>query len=114
MQECVFSTASAVVTSEELLDQQRRLIADTDFRSHFDQLADFPKVERFEVDAKEVPSLAINNPFGVGSRRAFVVTSQVIYGIVRMFDVYTDQSQSELQLFDDFSAAVVWLNLNTK
>jgi len=49
------------------------------------------------------------NPFGPGARRAVVVTNDVVFGMARMYQILTDESSDELQIFRNMDDALRWL-----
>jgi hypothetical protein len=49
------------------------------------------------------------NPFGAGARRALVVTSDVVFGMARMYQILRDESPDELQIFRKVDDAFRWL-----
>jgi len=55
--------------------------------------------------------LAALNPFGAGSRRALVVASDVVFGMARMYQILTEPSPDEFELFRDFDKALDWLGV---
>lgn len=111
---CVLSHARGVVTDDDLLGHQRRLIAEPGFRSDLNQLWDVRNLDGVEVTVGAIRTLAQLNPFGKGSRRALLVDSQLAYGLARMFQSYTDASLDEVEVFWDEAAAHHWLVLGEK
>ena len=98
-----------VVTDRELLAHVRALTADPRFAQHFHQLTDLREVTDFEVTASTIREMARLNPFGAGARRALVVTSHEVFGMVRMYQLLTDESPDELQIFWKTVDALRWL-----
>jgi hypothetical protein len=45
------------------------------------------------------------------ARRAFVVTSEVAFGLARMFDILTEDRGHELQVFTTMPEAREWLGM---
>jgi len=88
----VLSRGWGVVTDRELLAHVRALTADPRFAPHFHQLADLRDVTDFEVTASTIREMAKLNPFGAGARRALVITSGEVFGMVRMYQLLTDES----------------------
>lgn len=108
----VLSRASGRLTDSDLLEHQRQLRSDPAFQPDLNQLFDFRDVTDVEVTAAGIHSLAERNPFGSGARRAFVVASQAMYGMMRMFQILTDTHPDELRvLFQDLGSANAWLRL---
>ena len=107
----VFSRATGVLTDGDLLEHQRQLGNDPDFRPDHDQLFDFRGVTRLATSSAVVYALAEANPFGAGSRRAVTAPSDVVFGVARMFETLTSGSAHVLRLFRDHDAAMRWLGL---
>jgi hypothetical protein len=84
---------------------------DPAFRVLFDGLrGDFSK-----LSADDLRRIARNTPMGPGARRAFVVNSEVNYGLVRMFGSLSENEGLgfPFALFDSMEAAIRWLNSPT-
>ena len=56
--------------------------------------------------------LALQSPFGPGSRRAIVVDADVVFGVSRMYEVFAHEMGPEIQIFRDMDAARAWLGLD--
>jgi len=108
----VLSRAWGVLCDDDLLGRQERLRDDPDFRPDLNEVFDFRAVTRVEVTTRGVQLLADRNPFGAGSRRAFVVEQPVMYGVSRMFQAMTDRHPDELRVqFDAMDDARKWCGL---
>jgi hypothetical protein len=105
----VLSRGWGVVTDRELLAHVRALTADPRFAPHFHQLADLRDVTDFEVTASTIREMAKLNRFGAGARRALVITSDEVFGMVRMYQLLTDESPDELKIFRKMDDALRWL-----
>jgi len=105
----VLSRGWGVVTDRELLAHVRALTANPRFAPHFHQLADLRDVTDFEVTASTIREMAKLNPFGAGARRALVITSDEVFGMVRMYQLLTDESPDELKIFRKMDDALRWL-----
>ncbi len=102
-------SAIGTVSAQEFLDQQAAMALDPDFEPDFDQLYDLRKMKNFGGAANNVSALAVASPFATGSRRALVASSDVIFGLARMFQTLSDESGGEIQIFRDMDAAEAWL-----
>jgi hypothetical protein len=110
--EIVFSTATGRVTDAELWAHQDQLRADPRFRPHFRQLFEVRAVDQVEVTVEGVRRLAARNPFGAGAKRAAVADHAVVFGLARMFELLTDRTPDEMQVFTDMTEARQWLELD--
>lgn len=110
----VYSRAWGVLTDDDLLDHQRRVRDDPDFRPGLNQLFDFYDVSEVAVTPAGIRTLAERNPFGDGARRAFTVRpgALAMFGLLRMFELLTSEHPDELRVqFDDVRMARQWLGL---
>lgn len=105
----VLSRGWNTVTDRELLAHVRTLTADPRFARNFRQLADLRDVTDVQVTAPTIREMARLNPFGPGARRAVVVTSDVVFGMARMYQILADESSDELQIFRNVDDALRWL-----
>ena len=107
----VFSSAYGTIIDDEAFSHQDKLRNDPDFVSNFSQLADFSKVTKIYLSTDAIHHLAERNPFGLGSKRAFVAPVDLLYGLVRMFQILTDNHPDELTVFRDIHEARKYLSL---
>lgn len=107
----IFSRAAGKLTGEDLRGHQQRLRSDPGFDRHFDQLWNFLDVEAIDVSTATVRELASARSFDPGARRAFVVSSDFAYGLMRMFQQLHDGAPEELRLFRSLEEAEAWLGL---
>jgi hypothetical protein len=110
----VLSRGWDIVTDRELLAHVRALTIDPRFVRNLHQLADLRDVADVEVTAATIREMASLNPYGDGSRRA-VVTSDVLFGMARMYQILRDEPTDELEIFRTLDDALRWLGiLNAK
>lgn len=107
----VISRGWGAVSGDDLLWHARAVRADPRFEPGFSQLADLSGVTDLGARPAAMRLLAIENPFGAGSRRAFVASSDVAFGMARMYELMTDQSPDESRVFRDLSVAIDWLGM---
>jgi hypothetical protein len=105
----VLSRGWDVVMDRELLAHVRILTADPRFARDFRQLADLRDVTDVQITASTIREMVKLNPFGAGARRAVVVTNDVVFGMARMYQILTDESPDELQIFRKVDDALQWL-----
>ena len=82
----VIVTATGVMTAHDVLEFCRQVANDPEFDPSFSQLGDVSGAE-VDLSADEVRLFAQSSPFALDSRRAFVGTSPVVYGLARMFEI---------------------------
>jgi len=108
----VLSRAWGLLTDDELARHQQELSADPAFDPSFDQLFDFEGVTRTDLTTIGIRLLARSNTFGEHSRRAFVVVSQSMFGMMRMYELLLAEDPDDLRVqCDHIAAAREWLGL---
>jgi hypothetical protein len=100
-----------VLTSEEIVTHYDALRADPDFDPTFSQLADLQDVTKFAVDAKTLRSEALLRTFHPSARRALVASSDIAFGLSRMYGSYAELAAQNLQVFRAKDEAEEWLGL---
>jgi hypothetical protein len=108
----VFSRAWGALTDAELAAHARALQEDPHFDPGFRQLADFRDVGELRVTAEGVRSLVHLNPFAKDARRAFVVGTDVMYGMVRMYQLTLDVEPGSIHVCRSMDEALEWLGLD--
>jgi len=109
----VISTASGTVTYSDIAAHQVGLKNHPDFDPSFDQLIDGTGVTNVAVTAEEIRTVARQRIFAVNSRQAFATSSELAYGMSRMFELYREASGSgrPVRVFNSLDAAQEWLHL---
>ncbi len=110
----VFSRAWGVLTDDDLLEQQRCLGQNPEFKPSLKQLFDFREVTDVQVTGHGIRALAERDQFHQDVRRAFVIHpgAQLMFGLMRMFESLTTEFPDELRVqFDHMRKAREWLGL---
>ncbi|MCE9568257.1 MAG: hypothetical protein K8U57_40170 [Planctomycetes bacterium] len=111
----VFSKATGVYGKADVVDHMDRLQSNPDFRPQFNQLADFRDVSIMTLSADDIRQLAKRTIFSVSSRRAFVVTGELEFGLARMFGTYRELAgESGIVTFREMKDALAWLSLSVE
>ena len=97
------------MTDRELLTHVRALTIDPRFSRDFRQLVDLRDVTDVQITASCIREMARLNPYGAGARRAVVVTNDVVFGMARMYQILSDESPDELQIFRKVDEGLEWL-----
>lgn len=105
----VYSRAWGVLTETVLFAHSHMLARDPRFQSSFAQLSDLREVTDVAFSSAIVRDVAASSPFGAGARRALVVSSNLIFGMARMYEVLRENAADELMVFRDAPAALFWL-----
>jgi hypothetical protein len=89
-----------------------RLRADPGFNPDLNQIVDCRAITKMDLTQKQIIDLAGRSIFNARSRRAFVVSSDLHYGLTRMFATYREiQAGQEVMVFQDLPTALNWLRL---
>ena len=107
----VFTTGSGVLTDDDCYGHVSALSTDPLFNPSMDQLADLTQVTEVRLTASAIHRMAERNPFGEGSRRAFVVSDDVAFGMARMYEILTSDHAHDVTVFHDLAKARAWLGL---
>jgi hypothetical protein len=108
----VFTKGMGPLTPADSIDHQTRLLADPDFRPHFNHLIDFRDVSTVSLTGADIAILARRSVFSPGSRRAFVVVADLHFGLARMFEVYRDDAgEQNVGVFRDVDSAMQWVGV---
>jgi len=106
----VVATLSDPVTVSEALAAQEGLLRDPDFDPSFSQIVDCTRFTASGLDASAVRKLAERNVFSPESRRAFVVSSNLVFGFSRMFEMLRENAgDSGIRVCRDRDEAVDWI-----
>ncbi len=112
----VLTTATGVLTDEELLDHKRQLIADPEFEPGMKELSDVRRIERLDVSPAGVRRLAALDEehvdrLGEDYRLAIVAPADASFGTARMYQILTESSVQNIGVFRDMEEAKDWLGV---
>ena len=111
----IISTGSDLVTWEEIRERQDQTKTDPEFNPEFNQLVDLRAVTGFDMTFYQASTLAHRRIFSATSKRAFVAANPAVFGVGRMWEIFTEMSDnpSQIRVFDDLPSALKWLNLES-
>lgn len=108
----VFTVFEGHVTNEDLLDHQKRISADPDFRPTMHHVIDARAVTEVAVTAFGLRLLATRSSLAPGSRRAIIEGGAASsYAYLRMFQTLRSQSGGDTRIFSKVEDAHRWLGL---
>jgi hypothetical protein len=111
----VFSKATGVFSCSDVLDHMARLLSHPDFRPIYNQLLDFRGITKVDLSSDEVRELGQRTIFSPQSRRAFVVASDLQFGLARMFGIYRElEGEEGIKICREMKEALSWLSLSTE
>jgi hypothetical protein len=106
----VLSTHFGVVTLEGTLAHQEKLLRDPDFDPSFSQLVDLTHVTKLEVPPEGVRRVAQQSIFSPDSRRAILVTANLVFGMARMFEILRESyGEKGICVFRNLDDALEWV-----
>ena len=110
----VISTGNGTLTFAESLTHQENLREDPNFIPKFSQLMDLTLVTKMELKSDELQRLAAHSVFANDSRRSFLVSSDLAYGLFRMFQTFrNNEGENGIQIFRELGPALNWVHLTT-
>ena len=98
------------LSTRELADVMSRILLDPRFDPTYRSLGDLREVTAVTVDPMATAQAAASPLFADGTRRAIVATSDVAFGMARMFATFSERSGQEVRVFRDMSLAEAWLD----
>jgi len=108
----VFSRAWGVLTDADITAHAAALRSDARFDPSFRQVADFRAVSEIRVTGAVVRGIAFDNPFRREARRAFVVASDLAFGLARMFELAAAADAEEFRIVRTIEPALEWIGLD--
>ncbi len=82
---------------------------DPRFAPDFSQLYDLTAVTEIGLTPTGMRALANRSPFDRDARRAIVVSSDVAFGMARMYQMIADSDPTQFRIFRDVNEAFAWL-----
>lgn len=110
--EFMWVRASGVVTEAEVATGAANAIGDPDFGSHYRLLLDYSEATSISMSVDAVARLAQSSAFSPRSRRAFLATTPLTFGLGRMYETYASlgDTSAPVRVFRDRAEALAWLN----
>jgi hypothetical protein len=106
----VLSTASGIVTMNEVWGHQQKLAVDPDFDPTFSQLMDVSHITKIELTTEDIRRLAQETLFHPTSRRAILVNSDAAFEFARMFQMLRESAgETGIEVFRDLNDALEWV-----
>lgn len=105
----VLSRAWGVVEDGDLQANQREVAADPRFEPGYSQLYDFSEVTEVRATNEGVRGLVRTSVFARDSRRAIVAPSDIVFGMVRMYELTGDLDPRVFRVFRNIGEAMAWL-----
>ena len=107
----VLSGGGPPLAFPELVRHAEALRADPRFDPTFSQVVDFRGLKIRITGGQGIRALASINPFSPEARRAVLVDSSLLFGLIRMYQALTSTDPAQLRLFAELEEAYEWLGL---
>ena len=110
--EFLWARASGAVTEAEVTIGVAKAIRDPDFGAHYRLLLDYSEATSMSLSVDTVARLARSSVFSPQSRRAFLGTTPLGFGMGRMYEIYASlgETPTPVRVFRDRASALAWLN----
>lgn len=99
------------LSSDDLRRHELELQHAPDFVPDLRQLIDFRQLTSLEVTARDIRDAASAQPFTGGAMRVFVITTDEIFGMARMYQILTEDTPHDLHLVRDIDEAFSLLGI---
>ncbi|MCZ6643548.1 MAG: hypothetical protein O7F71_18395 [Gammaproteobacteria bacterium] len=106
----ILSTASESLNATEVYEHRKLLGEDSRFSPTFAHLIDLRSVTDLQISPRGAQSLSTTPIFGPVTKRAFVVNSDLLYGMSRIFRGWHDSAQ-HMEIFRSMDDALKWLGI---
>ena len=111
----VMSTGFGVFTMADAWSHQEKLRKEPDFDPSFSQPMDLSHVTKIELQPEDVRRLAQASIFAPNSKRAILVTSEVGFGLARMFSILRETlGEKGIEAFRNLDDALDWVLAKNK
>jgi len=108
----VFSRGFGVFTHADYVNQMTQLKQDSRFDIDFNQMVDCRDITLMDITAQQIEDLAQTSVFSAKSRRAFVASGPIQFGLSRMLASYREvRGGQRVAVFMMMDEALTWLNL---
>jgi hypothetical protein len=108
----VISRGTGTFRYADFLEHMEKLGPDPRFDPEFDHVVDCRKFELIDLTVTQVRYMGNQSIFAATSRRAFVVSSDLQFGLGRMFAAFREVNRGQVTMvFRDMQEATAWLGL---
>lgn len=111
-QRCVFMQVQGTATAEELRAHYEKIISTPGFDSGFDSCADLRGVTKMSVPTSSMRGFFAMSPYGPSSQRAFILTSEMVQGMIRMLELSSEGRHGTIAVFAEPQEAYDWLRVS--
>jgi hypothetical protein len=111
-QQVIWTRCWGILSDADIATQQANLRQDPKFKPTMSQLVDAREVTEVAVTVEAVNQLGQSTLFAPTAKRAYVVTKDALYGMIRMYELHQAARGSEtVRVFRDRAVALAWLGV---
>lgn len=111
----VFTTASGVLTEDELLEHKRKVISDPGFKPGFIELSDVRSVSDLAISADALERFVAQDDSDAERLKdyklAIVVSGALEFGMGAMYEMMSRANNRDVRIFRDLGLAKEWLQI---
>ncbi len=111
----VFTTASEVLTEDELLQHKRRVVSDPKFKPGFVELSDVRSISDLAISASGLERFVAQDDSDSerlqGYKLAIVVSGALEFGMGAMYEMMSVENNRDVRIFRDVGLARDWLQI---
>ncbi len=108
----VFVNAAGKFTAADFRIHKRGLADDPDFDPQYGVLFDLRSITEFPISSAETRGFSMEYIFHKRARRAYLVPTEEVYGMIRMYSMLSELESDLVQIFRDMAEARRWLGLD--
>ena len=101
------------VTARELFEVMRNRAGNNRHNPDYDMLCDFRKVTQVDIQPEELSNLLSTDArlhlFSAGRKVAVVASTNIVYGVARMYEMLSEQLPQQIMVFREMDKAKEWL-----
>jgi hypothetical protein len=111
----VLTTASGILTDEDVLEHKAKLTNDTLFKPGMKELSDLRFIDRLAVTPDGVRAMVQKDSLDkvqlVSHKLAIIVSQDLAFGMARMYQTLTQSNLENVGIFRSIEDARVWLQV---
>jgi len=111
----VFTTASEVLTENELMEHKRKLISDPNFNPGFVELSDVRQISDLAVSPSGIERFVAQDVSDAERMKDFklaiVVSGALEFGMGVMYEMMSRENVTNVRIFRDMGQAKEWLDI---
>jgi hypothetical protein len=112
----VYTTASDVLTEDELFEHKRKLVSDPEFKPGFVELSDVRFITELRVSADDIQRFVMQDRSEAEQlqdfKLAIIVSGSTEFGLGIMYETMSSESSANVRIFRDMGQAREWLGIS--